>query len=164
MELRVESQIPNGGGLGSSAAYSLALCGAVTKAFLHIADAVEKLSEFDIGAYAFQLESLIHGKSSGADVKACLMGGVIKFWRDESAEVQTKQLTFKDFPFLVINTNKSSSTQETVAKVRKMKEERPDDFEFSMGAIKDTTEMIEETLSGEGPLDSMELCELISML
>ena len=70
--LRVNSDIPKGGGLGSSAAYSLALCGAVTTALLQIVGANDKLQEYDIGAYAYKLESLIHGKSSGADVQACL--------------------------------------------------------------------------------------------
>ena len=52
----------------------------------------------------------------------------------------------KSLKFLVVNTNKKREGKVTIERVRKMKEERPDDFESAVGAIGDVTQEIIECL------------------
>ena len=79
---RVRSELPLGGGLGSSAALGVALA----RAFAQLAGRdcpAERAEEL-----ALQLERVFHGAPSGADPAICARGGVILFRRGEPARVE----------------------------------------------------------------------------
>jgi mevalonate kinase len=72
-ELAIQSSIPVGAGLGSSAA----LCVAVTR---WLAGPLGLRSE-QVGAFATRLENFFHGESSGMDVAVCLADAPVRFVR-----------------------------------------------------------------------------------
>jgi hydroxymethylglutaryl-CoA reductase len=77
LELVVESAIPAGRGLGSSAALSVAMIRGIKQYF------GELLSKTEEGRLAFELERLFHGSPSGIDHTVISHGGLIAFRRDK---------------------------------------------------------------------------------
>jgi len=69
-DVRVQSSVPIGSGLGSSASISSALCMAM------MAEASKHVSLRDVALAAWKCEDLVHGKSSGVDPFAVTFGGV----------------------------------------------------------------------------------------
>jgi len=81
MEIVVSSDIPMGAGLGSSAAFSVALAGAL----IHLQNGRKRRSEdeeadrYVICKWAFKSEKIIHGNPSGLDNSICTYGGIMSY-------------------------------------------------------------------------------------
>jgi mevalonate kinase len=75
--IRVESALPVGGGLGSSAAFSVALLRALAPS----------LDDRTLLAHSLASEALFHGTPSGVDSATCVRGGLIRFQRGERLDV-----------------------------------------------------------------------------
>ena len=75
---RVESEIPLGSGLGSSAALGVALARAFQPG----------CSPDQAAAMAMRLERVLHGAPSGVDPAVCARGGIIFFIRGEPAQIE----------------------------------------------------------------------------
>lgn len=76
MTLIIDSEIPLGAGMGSSAAAAVSISGAVSL-FLG-----EKFNRENINKIAYSVEEIKHGHPSGADNSACCYGGLIWFRRE----------------------------------------------------------------------------------
>ncbi|XP_070545114.1 mevalonate kinase-like [Ptychodera flava] len=154
--LRVNSNLPTGAGLGSSAAFSVCLasslltyCGAVKTLD------VEKESHFGrwsqenletINNWAYEAERIIHGTPSGIDNSISTYGGAINFRRitDKDGKVTPKIVPLERVPLLrilLVNTKVPRSTKVLVANVRKKLEKYPD----IIGPILDSIEGIANT-------------------
>lgn len=108
LRIEVISQIPIGCGLGSSAAVTLAMLGAINT----LEDL--SLSEKNVFDLALEAENLQHGYSSGLDLEVCYRGGGVRYTQQETAH-----FTFSPFPYYLINTGTpKSSTGECVMAVR----------------------------------------------
>jgi mevalonate kinase len=75
----VDSDIPVGFGLGSSAAYCVALAGALMK----LRGDTEPLDCVELNGHAHALEGLIHGEPSGIDDTVATYGCAVRFVRGE---------------------------------------------------------------------------------
>lgn len=106
--LKIESSIPTGAGLGSSAALCVALSRFVLAGLLPNSQTPD---EIDL---ARELEHVFHGKSSGMDVAVVSLEKPILF----SMESGAKPLKISKFPsFLFVDTGLRSSTRDCVLKV-----------------------------------------------
>ena len=79
--VRVQSEIPLGSGLGSSAALGVALARAFKP----------DCSPDEAAALAMLLERVLHGAPSGVDPAACARGGIIYFIRGEPPRIEELQ-------------------------------------------------------------------------
>ena len=112
-EMRIQSSIPIGAGLGSSAAFSVGL----SAAFHRIAASV--YSKFvpdleSINGWALQCEKMFHATPSGIDNAVCTYGGFVKFQNRKVAG-------FMDVPearILLVDTQISRQTKLQVEGVR----------------------------------------------
>eukprot|EP01084_Bolivina_argentea_P258780 436427_1 len=120
----VQSNIPIGAGLGSSAAWSTALSGAVYYYYKYITthQRVNKMDKMDIKCMkevwnlAYELEKINHGTPSGIDNTTSVYGGYIKFKNKKDFEVIDINKQFiHEIPLLVINTNVIGNTKLLVA-------------------------------------------------
>ena len=123
--LVIDSQIPLGGGLGSSAACSVSIAGAVS-IFLG-----KPLQKEVINEIAYLAEQKKHGLPSGGDNSTVCYGGLVWF-RKETPDLKIIQPMPFTIPsdlakkFTLINTGKpSESTGEMVSLVRTLKETDP---------------------------------------
>lgn len=113
MNVHIDSDIPIGGGLGSSSAFCVALTGALYY------NSDNKPNKKFICDKSIEVERVINNSSSGVDCSICTYGGL---------GVYNKSHGFKkigdvhDFPFLVIDTGIPHNTSEMVNKVKKIKE------------------------------------------
>lgn len=73
LDVEVESTVPVGSGLGSSSAFSVALCGALMRVFRVVAE------KYIISNWAFNIDKFFHGRPSGVDNSVITMGGHILF-------------------------------------------------------------------------------------
>ena len=73
LEVDIESTIPVGSGLGSSSAYSVALCGGLMRVFRVAAE------KYIISNWAFNIDKFFHGRPSGVDNNVVSVGGYILF-------------------------------------------------------------------------------------
>jgi len=75
--ITIDSKIPTGAGLGSSASRAVATTKAIAELF------EKELSLEEINDIAFQQEKIIHGTPSGGDNSACCFGGLVWFKKDQ---------------------------------------------------------------------------------
>ena len=116
---RVRSELPLGGGLGSSAALGVALA----RGFAQLAgrDCPPERAEH----LALQLERAFHGAPSGVDPAICARGGVILFRRGEPAQVD-RISPRRPLHLVVALTGVARGTRSTVLPLSARRAERPD--------------------------------------
>ncbi|MGC8661417.1 MAG: mevalonate kinase [Nitrososphaeria archaeon] len=118
VKLVVRSQVPNGAGLGSSAALSLASAIAVSKLFRANPDP-SLLFEMSMDA-----EKHVHGNPSGVDVAASLYGGFVLFKKGELTRVSSPPIRF-----LVVDSRQRRKTGNLVKRVKKFMDLNPELFD-----------------------------------
>lgn len=114
---KINSQIPIGSGLGSSAAVSAAYLEALLT-YLNIDHDEHLLNEL-----AFEAEKVFHGTPSGGDNTTVVNGGFIRFQKKGDIKKSFTKLAYKLHPnikqFFLINSGKPlESTKEMVERVR----------------------------------------------
>merc|ERR1711892_522102 len=128
MEIQVESEIPLGAGLGSSAALSVCLSAGLT-GVLHQVQGLEKnifnhlsnSAKKDVCRLAFLSEKILHGTPSGIDNSVSTYGGLCKF----SGGTLTPLPTSTPLSILLVNTNIERNTKDLVNKVRMKYDSHP---------------------------------------
>ncbi|MCF7972764.1 MAG: mevalonate kinase [Phycisphaerae bacterium] len=105
--VRVDSNVPMGCGLGSSAA----LTGALARAVAH--GMTEKRPE-SIRRMAHQAERHFHGRPSGVDTALALGEGLVTFHRIDAAVLKTEPCTIGPFAMVVGTLPRTHSTRDMV--------------------------------------------------
>jgi mevalonate kinase len=113
--IRVESKLPVGGGLGSSAAFSVALLRALAR---------EPLDDATLIAHSLASEALFHGTPSGVDSATCVHGGLIRFQRGENIDVATVRAA-RPLMLVVALTGRTRRTISAVQSLRARVEAEP---------------------------------------
>jgi mevalonate kinase len=116
LDITINSAIPVGAGLGSSAAVVASVTAAVS-ALLGL-----EFSKQDIFRIAFEAERVVHGTPSGVDPAIATFGGTLLFQVDtgfKPLEVKT------DIPLVIGNTGVERSTKIQVEKVRETMDSFP---------------------------------------
>ncbi|XVE89702.1 hypothetical protein DITRI_Ditri20bG0017000 [Diplodiscus trichospermus] len=133
------SELPVGAGLGSSAAY----CVALSAALLAFSDSVKldvsqkgwlMFEESDIelvNNWAFEGEKIIHGKPSGVDNSVSTFGNMIKF----KSGCMTRINSNMPLRMLITNTKVGRNTKALVANVSTRKSRHPDAMGYVLNAI-----------------------------
>jgi mevalonate kinase len=135
-EVRIESDIPLGAGLGSSAAVVVAAIDAATRE-LGVELPVAKIADL-----AYQVEYDVQdGQASRADTFCATMGGGVRIEGDDCRTVETPTL-----PFVIGYDGGSGDTGELVAGVRALK----NDYGFAADTVGAIGDLVRE---GESLLD-----------
>jgi mevalonate kinase len=114
MTIRIDSEIPIGGGLGSSSAFCVALTGALYY------NSDNKRDKKFICEKSIEVERVINNNTSGVDCSICTYGGLGVY--NKSHGFRKIGADMHDFPFLVIDTGIPHNTSEMVNKVKRIKE------------------------------------------
>lgn len=120
--LEVDSDIPVGSGLGSSAAVTIASIGALNKLF----DC--NLSLEEIAKMGHKIEIKVQGAASPTDTYVSTFGGVVTI-------PERRKLRVPDCGIVIGDTGVFSSTKELVANVRKLRQTYPELIEPLMASI-----------------------------
>ena len=118
INIKIESDIPIGAGLGSSSACCVAAAASISNLF-------NNTDEKEILELAIQAEKTIFPNSSGADCTVSVYGGIIEYQRERGF---SKINTESEFNFLIINSEQVHATNKVVERVRKFKEKNEDVF------------------------------------
>ena len=116
LTINLSSKLPQGSGMGSSAATSTAVCRALS-GYLGI-----NLAENEVSELVFEAEKIVHGTPSGIDNTVVAYEMPVYFIKGE------KPTTFepgKEFLLVIGDTGIEASTKETVSNVRKSWEKEP---------------------------------------
>jgi mevalonate kinase len=117
--LTIWSKIPIGRGLGSSAATSIAIIRALTKAMMKF------ISPKELVKYSFELEKIHHGTPSGIDNTVISLEKPILFRKDhEPAAIQ-----FSSMFFIVGDTGVSKKTADVVTQVAEARAKNPEQYD-----------------------------------
>ncbi len=143
--IRINSQVPVGYGLGSSAAISAGITAALL-AFLKIQ--WDQKTIFDI---AYEGEKFFHGNPSGGDLATVIEGGFLWFRKDLEFLKTFSSLPFKPHKnisqFVLINSGKSEeSTKEMVEKVAALKILFPQKIESLFNSQEELTKQMVSAL------------------
>lgn len=120
--LEIDSEIPVGSGLGSSAAVTIASIGALNELFGC------GLSLKEIAKLGHQIEISVQGAASPADTYVSTFGGVVTI-------PERRKLRTPDCGIVIGDTGVFSSTKELVANVRSLRESYPELIEPLMASI-----------------------------
>lgn len=127
MDISVDSEFPVGAGLGSSAAFSVSLTGAIFQALKP-----ELCQDLDlISHWAFQCERIFHGKPSGIDNSICTFGGAILY--KEGKIVDRLNLVKKEM--ILVDTNVRRNTKALLQQATERREKFPQLISHTMDAI-----------------------------
>jgi mevalonate kinase len=119
--IKIESEIPRGSGLGSSAAISIAASAALSRFY-----GLELESEKILGV-AMDGEKAVHGNPSGIDTATSLKGGMILFKKN----VCCKSINLnRSLQFLIVYSGVERTTSRLVSKVARRKNSFPSQFSF----------------------------------
>ncbi len=119
LNIKINSDIPYASGLGSSASIASAMVLAISKELRY------NLKKNEIANLAWDIENVIHRKSSGVDPFAVTYGGVIMYRKGNA-----KRLKIRKCPEITIgNTNIASDTGAVVSDVMELKNNFPCFFE-----------------------------------
>lgn len=127
LELTINSQIPVGSGLGSSAALSVAVIGALMKAVLNIWNPTK------INELAFEVEKFQHGNPSGGDNTAITFGGLVWYRKEFDFLKSIWNLPIANYkipPFMIIDSGRpEETTGEMVKSVSRLNQRNKKRFE-----------------------------------
>jgi mevalonate kinase len=173
IKLTVESQgLPIGAGLGSSAAFAVAVAGACIQLYYKLSKHSSADNELDgnivmskeakdaINAWAFAGEVLIHGQPSGLDNTTSCYGGLVKFAKRDGGNQFSIIENGPELDILLTNTKVPRSTKVLVAGVRQRLERFPSlvqNIFSSIQSISDTFLNSLENNEGSQPLSDNEL-------
>ena len=118
INIKVESDIPLGVGLGSSSACCVAGAAAISRLF-------RETTKKEILEMAIEAEKTIFENTSGADCTVCTYGGIMEY---DKRNGFTKIESNSDFYLVIANSNIEHSTKSIVARVREFKEKNEDEF------------------------------------
>jgi mevalonate kinase len=118
IEIKIDSEIPAGIGLGSSSACCVAVAASVTGLF-------EKLSKEEILKIAIEAERTIFENTSGADCSVCTFGGLMQYdLKNGFKKINSKV----NFDLVIANSKQAHFTSEIVENVRRFRENNEDLF------------------------------------
>lgn len=118
-EVHLEGDLPTYGGLGSSAAFCVALVRA-------IADEINlSITEVEVNKHAYEGEKAFHGMPSGIDNYIATHGGAALFSKEKGFK---KVEVGKPLDMIVTFTGKISETKKMIDRVSKFKEEKAEIF------------------------------------
>jgi hydroxymethylglutaryl-CoA reductase len=120
--IHVDTRLPRGMGLGSSAAVAVALTRAVS-------DAMDlNIDDKRINAIAFECEKLAHGTPSGVDNTLATFAEPMLFCKDSTPQIEPLRLT--EFPpILIASGDETGLTSDQVAGVRARRERAPERYD-----------------------------------
>jgi mevalonate kinase len=136
--IHIHSEIPIGGGLGSSSALCVSLTGAIY-AILN-----KKLNKDLLCKKSIELERVINPNTSGVDCNICTFGGFGKY--DKLSGFKRLECNTSDLQFLIINSGINHNTFEMVNKVKIIKENDIDLFKKLCGEYQKILEFSLELL------------------
>ena len=120
--IHVDSRLPRGMGLGSSAAVAVALIRA-------ICDVMElRIEDERINAIAFECEKLAHGTPSGVDNTLATFAEPMLFCNDSTPQIEPLSLT-EIPPIVIASGDEAGLTSEQVAGVRARRELAPERYD-----------------------------------
>lgn len=145
VKISIVSEIPIGVGMGSSAAFAVALTGAVFAFFKF------PLDRKKINDIAYKIEEEHHGTPSGADNTICTYGGLLLFRKKtDTVKSVCSFLDAKIPPMILINTGRPrESTKQMVQRVSNFVDQHPDRAQKIMRSIEQTTRDIIRIFAGE---------------
>jgi len=149
IEIKIESEIPSGIGLGSSSASCVAAVASITGLF-------EKLPREDILKLAIEAERKIFNNTSGADCSVCTFGGLAEY---DIKNGFKKINSGSDFDLVIANSKQSHNTSEVVEKVKKFKENNKELFD---SLYKQESELIQDVFVSLGKNDLSKVGSLMS--
>ncbi len=118
IEIKIESEIPSGIGLGSSSACCVAVAASVTGLF-------EKLPKEEILKIAIEAERTIFENTSGADCSVCTFGGLMEYdMKNGFKKINSKA----NFDLVIANSKQAHFTSKIVENVRRFRENNEDLF------------------------------------
>ncbi|KAG2695503.1 hypothetical protein I3760_07G016000 [Carya illinoinensis] len=153
----VTSELPLGSGLGSSAAFSVALSGAL----LAFSDSVsldmsrQEWSVFGesdlelVNKWAFEGERIIHGKPSGIDNTVSTYGNMIKFRSGSLTRLKSNM----PLRMLITNTKVGRNTKALVAGVSERTLRHPDAMSFVFNAVDSISKELSTIIQSPAPDD-----------
>ncbi|KAJ2007816.1 Mevalonate kinase [Coemansia thaxteri] len=119
----VRSLLPVGAGLGSSAAFNVALSAALLQLSGQLqTDGSGAVDRKLINQWAFQGEQVAHGTPSGIDNSVATYGGFLKYVKGEASVSLNSRHALR---VLITNTNVPKSTKALVAGVRSLRDRHP---------------------------------------
>ena len=121
LQIKVESEIPLGAGLGSSAALSVCLAAGLSA----LKCSKNELVLEQICQYAFISEQILHGRPSGIDNAVSTYGGFVHFKNSKITPIDCS-ISKSDLRILLVNTKIPRSTKTMVQGVNELNNEYPD--------------------------------------
>uniref|UniRef100_K3WEC4 Mevalonate kinase n=1 Tax=Globisporangium ultimum (strain ATCC 200006 / CBS 805.95 / DAOM BR144) TaxID=431595 RepID=K3WEC4_GLOUD len=161
IQVSTTKDFPIGAGLGSSAAFSVALAGALAQLPVKQGVNASELSVDAINAYAFAAEVILHGLPSGVDNTVAAFGGALVFKKLPEPSFERIHCNLNQFRFLVVNTRVPRSTKEQVGHVRQLYEADPVTIKQYFHEIDGITNRFME-LGQQGKLSETVLAEQIA--
>lgn len=142
----LSSELPIGGGLGSSASFCVALVTAFFTKYGIIHDQKNWGSKDynAINNHAYQMECLIHGRPSGIDNSISTYGHALSFKNGQIEQLH--QLNDLELSVLVVNTKQSRSTKKLVKDVADRKNKFPDLYDSIFDSIEFVTQAMRKNL------------------
>jgi mevalonate kinase len=122
LTIYINSEIPIGGGLGSSSAF----CVSVIGAFYYSLN--KKIDKKFICEKSIEVERIINQNTSGVDCSICTFGGLGVY--NKISGFKKLRIDIHDLPFLIINSGISHDTIEMISKVKKIKDNDHKLFSF----------------------------------
>ena len=125
LQIKVESEIPLGAGLGSSAALSVCLAAGLSA----LKFSKKELVLEEICQYAFISEQILHGRPSGIDNAVSTYGGFVHFKNSKITPIECSNNVNggkSDLRILLVNTKIPRSTKTMVQGVNELNNEYPD--------------------------------------
>lgn len=146
---RIESQIPQGSGFGSSAAFCLCLLQAA---------AAEAGTTLDVPALieeATALEALFHGRSSGLDPAVVATRQPLRFVMGQAPIAFPWQL--EGYGFVLATTGEERQTSKAVAQVHAYADAHPGLWTTMTAQVRDLVDTIQALSTGDTSLVSLDL-------
>lgn len=123
VKFTVNSRLPLGAGLGSSASYSTALATVLLAKYGAVQCALSSKDRELICSWAFQAECILHGQPSGIDNTICTYGGAVLF---KGGKISESLQSIPSYKVLLVNTQVPRNTKALVAGVKKRHDQFPD--------------------------------------